>query len=174
LEEVARDHGLSREQIRKVTERVAPWRPWQALAAEKRAQRASVRRVVAADSAPCRLCGAPVGERRSYCSVRHREAYAALRYHIDAHRRLDHRLVAARWVVDHAADLPGWRVTHARRVLNEQAREPQHRGLRAGSLAWRTVRQALRSGWPIARNIPNHIREQVEVPTSDETVGRDR
>lgn len=169
LEVIGRDYGLTRERVRQITEKYAPWRPWDAAAAERQTLQADVDQVRAA-LRTCRICGGQLPARRHrLCSDDCHDTWALLRYHLadDRYRRKARRSYA-RWASTHRPEVRGY----AERVLAADggSLNPDRRWVCPSSRTWQRLRDAVVGGWPIVGELDPVVVGQVRAALED---GRD-
>lgn len=170
LEAIGEVISLTRERARQIAQKYAPWRPWEAVQAEQRAERAlleqardNVQRELFSEECP--TCGEVFrasGVKR-YCAPECRELYSTLRYHLDDERRMRQRRHMAAWVVRNSERAP---VIHYRQALKILEHGPEHgsgkRWLVEGTKVWRVAVDACRRDLPVFDQLPTDVRRQVQ------------
>lgn len=167
LDEIADRLGITREGARRITEKVAPWRPWNAVSTERRVVSAEVAASDPEVSQRCRLCGGEFSgtlaelANRGFCRVAHRKMWTAIRYHADEEYRERQIRASARWALFHQDRSTPAQRRQARRVLDYPTDETGDRWLVEGSKPFRVAVTALREGWPVFDRLEPRIQHQV-------------
>lgn len=173
LEAIGDEAGITRERVRQVTEKVEPSRPWDAATRVARSERdevatvaeAALASVQAAATDPCPTCGGTVahGGNRRFCTPDCRERFDILRYHIDEERRAAHRVLMARWTLDHPERNNDLQIRYAERVMEGTAvHDDNRRWLIEGSAPFKVAVEAVVNGWPLADLLPGAVRRQID------------
>lgn len=157
---------LSRERARQLGEKIAPWRPWEAIRQEERAQHALMEEIRTPILYTCYICGHHAQgnpRNRRFCSSDCRRIYDLLRYSIDDDKRLKHRLATAKWAVDNPDKVPDFQLRAAHVLLyNGPDHGSGNRWLVEGSAAFNAAVTACDKAWPVFKQLPSQIRAQIK------------
>lgn len=147
-------YGLTRERVRQITVKAAPWQPWAAFATERAAEAATAAHLnaqTAAERHPCRFCGTPNPRALETCTPLCTDRLRAVTYHLaDGTRRRTQRRAIARWQATH-----GITTAYAERVLQAGGGSlaPDRRWVVPGSAAWEAITAALAGQLPIVAEL---------------------
>lgn len=170
LRSIGEDFHLTRERVRQITVKVAPWQPWEAVRRTHEIELDEVRRLkdlVLAElsSRPCDVCGQPMNDpnpARRFCTSECRKVWERLAYHTDPLRRAQAKRAQARYIIDNAERLPETQVRFAERILSgEVGTDRDFRWMVEGTTAFETAVEAVLKAWPIADQLPASIRRQI-------------
>lgn len=153
LVSIGEEYGLSRERVRQLTERLAPHKPWDAYAMERRGLKADASRY----GPPCKVCGDLIDRateegrnRTSYCSAEHFQIMMSVRWLTSPERYEAHRLHAARTTLSNpTADLSDEYRETLKAIVAGSPPPPARRFVVRGSAVWDAIEQALDGGWPL-------------------------
>jgi hypothetical protein len=163
LEDIGAAISRTRERARQLSQKHAPWRPWEAIQTEHRAECDFVDQVER--TASCPTCGREFVANRvkRFCEAACREMNSVLRYHVDDARRRAQRTNMAAWVMRNPDKVSP---EHYRTALNILEYGPDHgsgkRWLVEGTETWRVAVEACERGYPIFGALPDAIRRQVQ------------
>jgi transposase len=170
LRSIGQDFDLTRERVRQITVKVAPWEPWEAVRRAHEIELEDAHRInnlvlASLSDRPCEVCGQPMNDpsqARRFCAPPCRNVWERLSYHTDPNRRAQAKRAQARYIIDNAERLPATQVRFAERVLSgEVGTDRGFRWMVEGTAAFETAVEAVLKNWPIALQLPASVRRQI-------------
>lgn len=179
LSDVGRRHGVTREYVRQCRNDLIPpnlialanaqQKAYKRAKKSQKERRAEEERKARQYAKVCRVCG--VAFRTAYEPAQsctgHGPYWRTLRGHIAPFREL-HRNYVAQIILRDPEKYGEYSTRHAQRVINGDEIDTHGRWLVHGSQAWKCAFEACQNDWPIFKELPEQIQQQVS--TAVETV----